>query len=423
MIKYAFLVLIFVVPSTGWSQVVYPNGQTCQTVNGEWGCTTPSTANNPNAVIYTPQAGATQQVNSDESVTTTSPYGSVTTSLPYNPAAPTNEDGSTSTNFGSSAVSNSTGNSGTSIIGPASATGNNNTVQQSLLSPLCATAYTQTLAECASPGGTGSKIAQGINQGATVINIAQSQSPAQVNSACKSAQDAAIANGLGNGVIGYACYSAHSNCTSTCNQNQYDAAALASCQNVYHQFEVMSAAQGLTTLAQIALAGNCGSQTNPATPVIPGSPGYQGPQSQEPMNNGLQPCGGNGQPCTAAITPQSSPSDAGSAGSGLPGGAAYPGGAAGPAQAKTDNGLTAPGLGLTSSSGGGGWPTGTAGGNPAAPIAPFDLSALLPGQPGDPSRGPASISEITGANDLSNFHKVTRMINKKRPVLKSGEGA
>jgi hypothetical protein len=53
--------------------------------------------------------------------------------------------------------------------------------------------------------------------------------------------------------------------------------------------------------------------------------------------------------------------------------------------------------------------------------APFDLSALLP-KTEDPKRGPASVnSEVTGANDLTNFQKVTRMMGKKRIVMKSGE--
>lgn len=118
-------------------------------------------------------------------------------------------------------------------------------------------------------------------------------------------------------------------------------------------------------------------------------------------------------------------------GSGLNAGA-YPGGAQGNGDGKEDPNLKTDigngfygggsGFGVSSvplASGGGG---GMGSGNDKDK---FDLSKFLPGAEKDPKRDPASdklLAEgITGANDLSNFEKVTRMMNKKRPAFKPAE--
>jgi hypothetical protein len=124
--------------------------------------------------------------------------------------------------------------------------------------------------------------------------------------------------------------------------------------------------------------------------------------------------------------------------SGGPTGGAYPGGSGqasaggGGAGAQFNKDI---GGGLSGGGGGGFMFPGGAAGSEGGPRGAggggsgdqgLDLSKFLPGGELDPAkRGLASdmtAKGITGANELSNFEKVTRMMNKKRPLLKSAEG-
>jgi len=75
--------------------------------------------------------------------------------------------------------------------------------------------------------------------------------------------------------------------------------------------------------------------------------------------------------------------------------------------------------------GGGGGGYGTAGGGSGRggdSGSGIDLRSFLPGQKNDPRRNPASAlgyadSSITSANGLTNFQKITRKLNQKRPEL------
>jgi hypothetical protein len=108
------------------------------------------------------------------------------------------------------------------------------------------------------------------------------------------------------------------------------------------------------------------------------------------------------------------------------GSSAYPGGKDAQAAAKDQSSYYGDIDHGFSGGSGGGWPTGSSnvnglrGGKDG-----IDLSQYLPGGDLDPRRGIASVEDlkskgITGANDLSNFEKVTRMMNKKRPYMKPG---
>jgi hypothetical protein len=112
------------------------------------------------------------------------------------------------------------------------------------------------------------------------------------------------------------------------------------------------------------------------------------------------------------------------------GGAGYPGGAAqgqgkdpGQYNKDIDHGVNGGGGGGGYSVGGGGV-EGGGGGGMGKDGNPIDLSKFLPGGENDPSkRDPAGAGElaaqgITGANDISNFEKITRMMNKKKPGMK-----
>jgi hypothetical protein len=285
-------------------------------------------------------------------------------------------------------------------------------------SPACQVASQEANMECNSSSGLGSAVAGAVN-GA----MAARANGANPNANCTAAEVGGVIAGAGDAYIYYACQQAVSRCNTACGTGYgNDAAYAASCANTFSSFQVKIGFELAQNVVGTVFAGrSCNGETNPNTPNIPGGPAYQGPAADEVQNKGLTPyAGANTQ------TPQSDPTSAGSGNAGLPGGAPYPGGAPAGAQAKNDNsGLNSPGLGLSNNGGGGGWPSGTVGGNGAAAggAAPLDLSALLPGKVGDPSRAPASISEVTGANDLTNFQKVTRMMNKKRLALKSGEGA
>jgi len=140
----------------------------------------------------------------------------------------------------------------------------------------------------------------------------------------------------------------------------------------------------------------------------------------------------SGQPNTGSSAKFDSNDNAGGGG-GVAGGGAYPGGAPSGGQGRDpgqynkdiEHGYSS-GSGGGYSVGGGGADSGGGGGS-GNDGAPIDLSKFLPGGELDPNaREPASdalaAQGITGANDVSNFEKVTRMMTKKRSALKPGEG-
>jgi hypothetical protein len=121
----------------------------------------------------------------------------------------------------------------------------------------------------------------------------------------------------------------------------------------------------------------------------------------------------------------------GPSGSGM---GAYPGGAAaangdgsGRGAYKTDiekgfsNG-SGGGYGVGGGAFGGGGGAGPGGGS--AGEAGIDLSKYLPGGEMDPAkRDPASLAQangVTAAEGMSNFEKITKVMNKKKPLLKPG---
>jgi hypothetical protein len=165
---------------------------------------------------------------------------------------------------------------------------------------------------------------------------------------------------------------------------------------------------------------------------IPNNGGFMGasPMQQNPYNNGYPPPYGGG-------------GDMGG-GSGIPGGGA-PGGPpanTGAQAVQANAGLKDPGGSTAGVGGAGGFrfasvPTNEGGGGGSwgganeegvtQPDFKMDLSKFLPGAALDPTkRLPAGSSMqaigITGANELSNFEKISRMMSKKRPFLKSAEG-
>jgi hypothetical protein len=113
----------------------------------------------------------------------------------------------------------------------------------------------------------------------------------------------------------------------------------------------------------------------------------------------------------------------GGGGGGLGGGAG--GGSAGAALKDIDHGLTSgsgsAGYGSSSVGFEGGGGRGGGAGNGSANNNGLDLSKFLPGGANDPARGLASANAqslgITGANDLSNFEKVSKMMRKKQAQL------
>jgi hypothetical protein len=134
--------------------------------------------------------------------------------------------------------------------------------------------------------------------------------------------------------------------------------------------------------------------------------------------------GGNNQPVGS--------NDNASSGGGMPGGGAYPGGAG--SQAAASNGANYNkdiDHGYSGGSGGG-WSISSVpiegGGGRGGNGENLDLSKYLPGGELDPAKRDIAAANdlraqgITGANDLSNFEKVTRMMNKKRPLMKPGDG-
>jgi hypothetical protein len=205
------------------------------------------------------------------------------------------------------------------------------------------------------------------------------------------------------------------------------------CAQTFQGVEAAAALAAGTSLMAFNQALNCDTGTSDTT--VPGPiAGLPVDPVTDPNSGGFNGYSPTGQ--AAASYPSTGD---GSGGSGAPlGGAGYPGGSgAGAAGANQggDSGIEKHALGLAGGngsgwpsfgSGGAGWGGGGGANNP--------LAAYLPCNPNDPTsvqclkdpkRGLAGEvqKEISGANDLTNFQKVTRMMNKKRPVLKSGDGA
>ena len=146
-----------------------------------------------------------------------------------------------------------------------------------------------------------------------------------------------------------------------------------------------------------------------------------------------------GNPETKGNPTKYDPNDAPSqGGGGMQPSSGYPGGAQGNGQQQAAAGSafnTAVDKGFYGGGGGfsvngvpveGGGGRGGNGGN-GKDDPKIDLSKYLPGGQLDPNkREPAALElrakGITGANELSNFEKVTRMMNRKRPMLKPAEG-
>jgi hypothetical protein len=325
---------------------------------------------------------------------------------------------------------------------------------------LCRTAASTATATCTSPQGIGAQSAAAIQNianmeatqqlqegqaqaagGVTVVNVTnngQQQNPA-ANAACSATKLMGEANMASDVVASSFCMHAHAACATACNTTaltadtaqgpetgkNYATAFLNQCENAMHVFEAQVIPQALNgaIVAQGGAACNTNLAANGAPPPLAAPPGM--PAFDEPGNVGYQ---GNPAASPSALGPGS---DGSGGGSSLPT-AGYPGGATDKnAQAAGGSSIKDHDLGLA---GGGG-------------MVPFanNGSGSMPGKSGDPAfdlgslfckdreggickdggatRMPAGINEVTGANDLTNFQKVTRMMNKKRPTLKNGDGA
>ncbi len=203
---------------------------------------------------------------------------------------------------------------------------------------------------------------------------------------------------------------------------QYDCVAHA--DDTAHCFKPMAIA------ASSPVQFDSTSTTTPYSPYGEGGSGDFGSMLDENPGNGDL---SHLKQSTAGSSGPGPGNDSASGGAGLGGGAPYPGGNGGQQGASGGAaGYKDPGGGVGSGGGGGGYnfPGNTVGGNSngggrgGSGGDGIDLSKFLPGGELDPTkRQLASAREgISGANDLSNFEKVTRMMNKKRELLKPAEG-
>lgn len=268
--------------------------------------------------------------------------------------------------------------------------------------------------------------AQAANGGVTVVNVTnngQQQNP-DAKAACNAVKTMALGNGVSDIVAGSFCKMAVSSCHTACDvipSVQMPPALKGQCDNAMKMF----AAQVVPQAMNAAIVANGGTACNAALtaansqpPPLTAPPGM--PNAAEPGNVGYQ-----GNPAQSPAPGAFPPDNSGSGGSSLPTGG-YP--------ATADKNAQGAGTGGTQKS----YDLGLAGGSTSGvPFAnngsgnmpgksgeaPFDLASLFGKDKDAGNRGPASVNEITGATDLTNFQKVTRMMNKKRTALKSGDGA
>ncbi len=284
---------------------------------------------------------------------------------------------------------------------------------------------------------------------------AASQSAMTANAAATAQRLQGLTAASSTMTLGLQCYNAAKACEATCkgeSQKKGDRADVARSKCATYKTNILVQMGGSLSQLMLAMANaaairgqlnsNPGGIPTPGNPAFPTTPSTTlastttGNLDPGPTTNPTDPAAFNGYDSKAGAGKYAS-NDVNGSGGGA-GGSPYPGGApmgmggagggAGSGFKDPDHGLNGGGgsgysvSGVATTGGGGG---GFPGGRSRSGDEKLDLSKFLPGGSMDPAkRGLASTEQllqaqgITGANDLSNFEKITRAMNRKRAVLK-----